>query len=91
MVTVAAQLVSVCVPVLLGPKWAFQGLEKIGRDAKRRLMIRNGRGAHVWELARDHHVRRVMDPREVPPYIALRDLSLSFRPFLSLLDRKSVV
>ena len=84
MVTVAAQFISVCVPVLSGSKWAFQGLEKIGRDAKRRFVVRNGEGARVWELARDHHARRVMDPREVPPYIALRDLSLSFRPFLSL-------
>ena len=67
MVTVAAQLVSVCVPVLLGPKWAFQGLEKIVRDAKRRFVVRIGIGARVWELARDHHARRVMDPREVPP------------------------
>ena len=67
MVTVAAPFVSVRVPVFLGSKWAFQGLEKIGRDAKRRFVVRNGEGARVWGLARDHHARRVMDPHEVPP------------------------
>uniref|UniRef100_A0A2N9GEB6 Uncharacterized protein n=1 Tax=Fagus sylvatica TaxID=28930 RepID=A0A2N9GEB6_FAGSY len=37
--TAVAQFVSVRVPVLPGSKWAFQGLEKIGRDAKRRTQI----------------------------------------------------
>uniref|UniRef100_A0A2N9FHV5 Uncharacterized protein n=1 Tax=Fagus sylvatica TaxID=28930 RepID=A0A2N9FHV5_FAGSY len=33
------------------------GCEKVDRGSK-------GCGARVWELARDHHARRVMDPRE---------------------------
>ena len=64
--TAVAQFISVRVPVLLGSKWASQGLEKIGRDAKRWIVAREGSGARVWELARDHHARRVMDPRELP-------------------------
>ena len=71
-------------PVLPGSKWTFQGLEKIGRDVKTRFVVRNGRLAHVWGLAHDHHVQRVMDPRKAPPYYALSDLFLSFHPFLSL-------
>ena len=42
-------------------------MEKIVRDAKKRFVVRNGIEARVWELARDHHARRVMDPHEVPP------------------------
>ena len=64
--TALEQFVSVRVPILLGSEWAFQGLEKIGRDAKRWIVAREGRKARVWELARDHHARRVMDPRELP-------------------------
>ena len=64
--TALAQFVSVRVPVLLGSEWAFQSLEKIGWDAKRWIVAREGRKARVWELARDHHARRVMDPRELP-------------------------
>ena len=67
MVTVVAPFISVRVPALPGSKWAFKDLEKIVRDAKRRFVVRIGIGARVWELARDHHARRVMDPREVPP------------------------
>jgi hypothetical protein len=33
--TAVAQFVSVCVSILPGFKWVFQGLEKIGRDAKK--------------------------------------------------------
>uniref|UniRef100_A0A2N9E3X7 Aminotransferase-like plant mobile domain-containing protein n=1 Tax=Fagus sylvatica TaxID=28930 RepID=A0A2N9E3X7_FAGSY len=51
--------------VLPGSKWAFQGLEKIGRDAKRRFVARNGETEQFWELARDHHARRVTVPREM--------------------------
>ena len=67
MVTVAVQFVLARVPVLPGSKWAFQGLEKIVRDAKRRFVVRNGIEARVWELAHDHHTQHVMDPRKVPP------------------------
>jgi hypothetical protein len=35
--TAVAQFVSVCVSILPGSKWVFQGLEKIGRDAKKQL------------------------------------------------------
>uniref|UniRef100_A0A2N9HGJ3 Aminotransferase-like plant mobile domain-containing protein n=1 Tax=Fagus sylvatica TaxID=28930 RepID=A0A2N9HGJ3_FAGSY len=31
--------ISVCVPALLGSKWTFRGLKKIGQDAKRRPLI----------------------------------------------------
>ena len=82
--TAVAQFVSVRVLAFPGSKWAFRGLEKIGRDMKRRFVARNDEMARVWELARDHHARRVMDPREVPLLQAPRDLSLSFCRFLSL-------
>jgi uncharacterized protein HemY len=64
--TTVVQFVSIRVLVLPGSKWTFRGLEKIGRDAKRWFVVRKGSGARVWELALDHHARRVMDPREVP-------------------------
>uniref|UniRef100_A0A2N9GKC5 Aminotransferase-like plant mobile domain-containing protein n=1 Tax=Fagus sylvatica TaxID=28930 RepID=A0A2N9GKC5_FAGSY len=47
-----------------GPNGHSKGLEKIGRDAKRWIVARKDEMARVWELARDHHARRVMDPRE---------------------------
>uniref|UniRef100_A0A2N9FBT1 Uncharacterized protein n=1 Tax=Fagus sylvatica TaxID=28930 RepID=A0A2N9FBT1_FAGSY len=62
-VTVAAQFVSVRVPVLPGSKWAFQDLEKIVWDVIRRVVVRDGIGARVWELARDHHAPRVIITR----------------------------
>ena len=82
--TAVAQFVSIRVPALPGSKWAFLGLEKIGRDMKSRFVVRNDEMACVWELARDHHAWSVMDPREVPLLQAPRDLSLSFCRFLSL-------
>ena len=42
---------------LFGAKWMFRGLEKMGRDAKRWFVARNGRSARGWELVRDHHAR----------------------------------
>uniref|UniRef100_A0A2N9I4K0 Uncharacterized protein n=1 Tax=Fagus sylvatica TaxID=28930 RepID=A0A2N9I4K0_FAGSY len=73
--------VSVCVPVLPESKWAFQGLEKIGRDAKRRFGARNGETGQFWELAHDHHARRMTVMREVPLLQAPRGLSPSFCRF----------
>ena len=66
MVTVAAPFASVRVPVFLGSKWAFQGLEKIVRDEKSWVVVQDGIGVRVWKLPRDHHALLVMDPREVP-------------------------
>uniref|UniRef100_A0A2N9H9I5 Aminotransferase-like plant mobile domain-containing protein n=1 Tax=Fagus sylvatica TaxID=28930 RepID=A0A2N9H9I5_FAGSY len=58
------QLVSVYVPALSASKQTFQGLKKIGRDAKRWLVGLVGALARRWKLARHRAARRVMDPRE---------------------------
>uniref|UniRef100_A0A2N9H6U9 Uncharacterized protein n=1 Tax=Fagus sylvatica TaxID=28930 RepID=A0A2N9H6U9_FAGSY len=47
----------VCVPALPRSEWAFQGLEKIGRDAKRWFMARNDETEQFWKLARDGPAR----------------------------------